>query len=700
VRQVVQNLKTGGIELAEVPAPAARPGHVVIRSHVSLISAGTERAAIAFGRQTLLDRARKQPRKVVEMLGRVQREGLGRTLGAIQTALERLQPMGYCNVGTIEAVGPDVADLVVGDRVVSNGPHAERVLVPSTLCSRVPTDLADDAAAFTVLGAIALQGVRLAAPTLGERFAVFGLGLVGLLAVQLLRANGARVLAIDRVAERLDLARAFGAEVASADADPLDAARRLSRGQGLDGVLLATATDSDEPVHQAAAMCRKRGRIVLLGVAGLTLQRGDFYEKELTFQVSASYGPGRYDAAYEQQGHDYPLPFVRWTAGRNFEAVLDLLADRRLDVAPLMSSRMPIERATEAYDMLSRPGPTLGVLFDYPVESVATRVVRLQPRAAATAVARPGIALIGAGAHAAAALVPALTRCGARLHTVVTRAGLDAVTVARRFGAEQASSDVDAVLADPSIDGVIVATPHDSHAALAIAALRAGKHVFVEKPLALRQSDLDAIAAAHAAAADRILMVGFNRRFAPLTVALRRELAAIDQPKALICTVNAGALPEGHWARRPEIGGGQVIGEGCHFVDLMLELLGAIPLRIAGAALAGTGACLSGVLQFPDGSTGTLHYLDNGHASFPKERIEVFTAGRVLRLDQFQTLKAFGVPGFKDIVLRRPDKGIDGCIKAFVEAIRSGGPSPMPPDALFASCRTTLELAAAVGLAR
>lgn len=697
MRQVVQNLKTGGIELAEVPAPAARPGHVVIRSHVSLISAGTERATIAFGKQTLLDRARKQPRKVVEMLGRVQREGLGRTLGAIQTALERLQPMGYCNVGTVEAVGPDVADLVVGDRVVSNGPHAERVLVPSTLCTRVPTDLADDAAAFTVLGAIALQGVRLAAPTLGERFAVFGLGLVGLLTVQLLRAHGARVLAIDRVAERLDLAKSFGAEVESADGDPLDAARRLSRGQGLDGVLLATSTDSDEPVHQAAAMCRKRGRIVLLGVTGMTLQRADFYEKELTFQVSASYGPGRYDAAYEQQGHDYPLPFVRWTAGRNFEAVLDLLADRRLDVAPLMSTRMPIERATEAYDMLSRPGPTLGVLFDYPAESVATRVVRLQPRAAAAAVARPAIALIGAGAHAAAALVPALTRSGARLHTVVTRAGLDAVTVARRFGAEQAASDVDVMLADPAIDGVIVATPHDSHAALTIAALRAGKHVFVEKPLALRQADLDAIAAAHAAAPDRILMVGFNRRFAPLTAALRSCLAAIDQPKAIIVTVNAGTLPAGHWGRRPEVSGGRVIGEGCHFVDLMSDLLGAPPNRIAGAALAGGIERLSGILGFPDGSTGTLHYLDNGHPSYPKERVEVFAAGRVFRLDEFRTLKGFGAPGFKDITLRRADKGLDACIKAFVDAIARGGPPPVPVDSLLASSRATLELAASVG---
>jgi predicted dehydrogenase len=696
VKQIVQNLRTGAIELAEVPAPAAKPGHIVIRTTASLISAGTERATVAVGKQSLLERARKRPEKVVELIGRVQRDGLGATLGAVQTALERLLPMGYCNVGRVEAVGADVTDFLVGDRVASNGPHAEWVMVPATLCAKVPAEVADEQAAFTVLGAIALQGVRLAQPTLGERFAVFGLGMVGLLAVQLLRAQGVSVLAIDRVPERLALARKFGAEVVSTDEDPLGAARRLSRGQGLDGVLLATSTDSDEPLSQAAQMCRKRGRIVLLGVVGPTLNRNDFYEKELSFQVSASYGPGRYDPAYEQHGRDYPIGFVRWTAGRNFEAVLDLIADQRLDTAPLLSKRLPIDQVAQAYDLLSQTGAMLGVLFDYPADAPAVRTVKVQAPAAKTS-NRPAVALIGAGAHAAAALVPALTRSGARLRTVVTRGGLDAVVVARRFGAEQATTDIDAVLADPQIDAVMIATPHDSHASLTIAALRAGKHVFVEKPLALRMSELDAIAAAHAQAPDRALFVGFNRRFSPLTVKLRELLAQVREPKSVLMTVNAGALPPSHWVGNTEVSGGRVIGEGCHFVDLMLDLIGAPPVGVAGAALAGGPARLSGVLSFADGSTATLHYLDQGHASFPKERLEVFTAGRIYRIDNFKRLEGFGVPGFKEMTLKHMDKGVGACVAAFVDAIKRGGAPAMTGDSVLASSRATLELAAAVG---
>ncbi|MBM3561527.1 MAG: zinc-binding alcohol dehydrogenase, partial [Alphaproteobacteria bacterium] len=365
MRQVVQNLKTGAIELAEIPAPAPRPGEVLLRNQVSLISAGTERSTIASGRQSLLERARKRPEKVIEVLGRVRRDGLGKTIESVQAAFERLQPMGYCSVGTVIGLGEGVRGFQLGDRVASNAPHAELATVAVNLCARVPDDVDDAAAAFTVLGAIALQGLRLAQPTLGECFAVTGLGVVGLLAVQLLRAQGVRVLAIDPVERRRQMAASSGAVAVTPD-DAEAAALALSRSRGLDGVLIATATDSDAPVHQAAQMCRKRGRLVMVGVSGLGLARADFYEKELSFQVSASYGPGRYDPAYEQQGQDYPAAFVRWTAGRNFEAVLDMLADRRLDVAPLISARLPIDRARDAYGMIDAGGATLGVLFEYP----------------------------------------------------------------------------------------------------------------------------------------------------------------------------------------------------------------------------------------------------------------------------------------------------------------------------------------------
>jgi len=695
MRQVVQNLKTGAIELAEIPAPAPRPGEVLLRNRASLISAGTERSTIASGRQSLLDRARKRPEKVIEVLGRVRRDGLGKTIESVQAAFERLQPMCYCGVGTVIGLGEGVGGFQLGDRVASNAPHAELASIPVNLCARIPEGVDDAAATFTVLGAIALQGLRLAQPTLGECFAVTGLGVVGLLAVQLLRAQGVRVLAIDPVEQRRQMAASSGA-IAAAPEDAEQAALALSRGRGLDGVLIATATDSDTPVHQAAQMCRKRGRLVLIGVAGLGLSRADFYEKELSFQVSASYGPGRYDPAYEQQGQDYPAAFVRWTAGRNFEAVLDMLADRRLDVAPLISARLPIDRARDAYGMIDAGGATLGVIFEYPGLAAQARVVAVGPKLAPLADA-PRLALIGAGAYAGSVLMPAFRAAGARLRTVVARGGVDAVALARRFGAEQAASDPDAALADPDIDAVVIATRHDSHAALAVAALGAGKHVFVEKPMALNHAEADAVAAAHARVGDRLLMVGFNRRFAPLTRQLKALLAPLAEPRAIVVTVNAGALPAGHWTRDLAIGGGRIVGEGCHFVDLMIDLVGQPPSAIAGAALAGADDRLSAVLSFPDGSTGTLLYLSNGHASFPKERIEVFCAGRVLRIDDFRQLDGFGATGGKP---RRQDKGNAACVAAFVDALRDGGRAPVAFAELLASTRATLDLAAAVGSTR
>jgi predicted dehydrogenase/threonine dehydrogenase-like Zn-dependent dehydrogenase len=694
MKQIVQELRTGKVQLIDVPCPMPRPAHVVVRSHVSLISVGTERAAIADGKQSLLARARRQPNKVVDLLKRVRREGIIRTADAVRTMVERLQPLGYCNVGTIEQVGDGVAGLLIGDRVVNNGPHAERVLVPALLCAKVPDSVPDDMAAFTVLGAIALQAVRLASPSLGERFAVFGLGLVGLLAVQILRAHGVRVLAIDRISERLAIAQGFGADVVSPETDPVTAASWLAA-DGLDGVLLATATDSAEPMRQAAQMCRKRGRIVLVGVAGLKLRRADFYEKELTFQVSASYGPGRYEPGYEQAGSDYPADLVRWTAGRNFEAVLDALAAGQLRVAPLISARVGLDKASEIYSMLGKPNSTLGVLFSYPAVLPPTRLVAVLRRK--TPPSRPllRVALLGAGAYARSVLAPALIACRAEIRTVVTRSGLDAVALARRFGAGNAASDIAEVLNDESVDAVIIATPHYNHAALVIAALDAGKHVFVEKPLALSFLELDAVEAACRNRPDRIVMVGFNRRFSPLTRELRRHLDAIDGPKSLQLTVNAGRVPQGHWIADPSVSGGRIVGEGCHFVDLALHLAGdRVPLSAA-TALARGADRLSALLRFADGSTALLHYLDNGSSDLPKERIEAFAAGQTFCLNDFRRLEAHGVPGFKPIVLRAVEKGNDACIAAFCEAARSGGPAPVPLAQLVASSRATLELAVA-----
>ncbi|OYY07571.1 MAG: dehydrogenase, partial [Rhizobiales bacterium 35-68-8] len=591
MRQILQSLKSGETQVAQVPCPAVGRGQVLIRTARTLVSSGTERMLVDFGRAGFIGKARQQPDKVRQVLDKMRTDGLAPTLEAVFNKLDQPLPLGYCNVGQVLEAGAGVTDFAPGDRVVSNGKHAEAVAVPANLCARVPEGVSDEHAAFTVLGAIALQGIRLVQPTLGEAVVVTGLGLIGLMTVQLLRAHGCRVLGLDFDPAKLRLAERFGAETVdlAAGQDPVAAATRFSRGRGVDAVILTATTKSSEPVHQAALMCRKRGRIVLVGVTGLELSRADFYEKELTFQVSCSYGPGRYDPAYEEKGQDYPVGFVRWTEQRNFEAVLDMMADGRLDVAPLISHRFALEDATSAYDLVTGDAPSLGIVLEYPAAAMETdaalraRTVSLVPAAAAPAVsapdgAAPAIGFIGSGNYATAVLIPAFKAAGARLVSVASSGGVSSVHAGRKFGFERATTDVDGLLADPAVNTVVIATRHDSHAGLVRRALAAGKAVFVEKPLALTHDDLFEIETAHQVAsvtgAPR-LMVGFNRRFAPHVVKMKQLLAGSPAPKAFIMTVNAGAIPPDHWTQDREAGGGRIIGEACHFIDLLRFLAGA-----------------------------------------------------------------------------------------------------------------------------
>ncbi len=709
MKQVLQSLRTGAIEVAEVPAPAVRSGGLLVRTQVSLISSGTERMLVEFGRAGWVEKARQQPEKVRQVLDKIRTDGLWATLEAVRSRLDEPLPLGYCNVGLVAGVGEGVTGFSVGDRVVSNGWHAEVVAVPATLCAKVPEAVADEAAAFTVLSAIALQGVRLIQPTLGERVGVIGLGLVGLLAVQILRAHGCRVLGLDPVPERLALARRFGAEVVdlAAGADPVAAAEAFSQGRGLDAVLIAAATESADPVRQAARMCRQRGRIVLVGVAGLQLEREEFYRKELTFQVSCAYGPGRYDPAYEQKGQDYPFGLVRWTAQRNFEAVLDLLAEGRLDVAPLISHRVPIGEAAHAYEALLHDRRALGILLTYPEAGSApaaratTRTVRLA--GSAHVAGSVSVALVGAGAHAQRALLPALRAAGVRLKVAASARGVSAAHVARRFGFELASTDAEAALADPDVNAVVIATRHDSHARYVLQALGAGQHVFVEKPLCLTLEELEAIERAIAARAAEgadagapLLMVGFNRRFAPLVRQMKAVLAGATGPWSVVITVNAGALPAEHWLYDNQQGGGRLVGEGCHFIDLARFLVGSPIVEAHGVATrtaASRDEDFTLTLRFADGSVGTVHYLTRGHRRFPKERIEVFGGGRVVQLANFRRLRVFGGLHGQGRWLWRQDKGHRACVQAFVAAVRDGGPPPIPPEELFEVTRVTLELA-------
>ena len=712
MKQVLQDLSSGESRLVEAPAPGARPGHLLIDTTVSLISTGTERMLVDFGRGSLVGKALQQPERVAQVLDKARTDGLLTTVDAVRSKLAQPLPLGYCNVGVVRAVGAGVEGFRPGDRVASNGPHADVVRVPRNLCAAIPDGVTDEAAAFTVPASIGLQGIRLAAPTLGEAVAVVGTGLIGLLTVQLLRAQGCRVLAIDMDPAKLALARGFGAETCNpaAGEDPVAAGLAFGRGAGMDAVIVTASTKSSDPIAQAARMSRRRGRIVLVGVTGLSLDRADFYEKELTFQVSCSYGPGRYDPDYEERGNDYPIGFVRWTEGRNFEAVLDMLAAGRLDTGPLVSHRFAFEEARGAYAALVEERGALGIVlrYDHDVEARHARQVALAPAGGAEGSAPAGgaqgsgtgttpvVGFVGAGNYGARVLIPAFKAAGARLHTLASSGGTSAVVHGARAGFLHAGSDAGALLDDGRMDAVAIVTRHDTHAALAIRALEAGKHVFVEKPLALDREELAAVEAAHAKAG-RVLMVGFNRRFAPQVRTMKRLLDAARAPKAFVMTMNAGAIAPGHWTQDPAAGGGRIVGEACHYVDLMRHLAGAPIVSVQGRRMEARGEITEDkaalILGFADGSFGTIHYLANGGPSFPKERIEVFCGGATLRLDNFLRLRGYDWPGFRKQTLWRQDKGQKACAAAFLDAVREGGPPPIAPEELFEVALRSIEAA-------
>lgn len=709
MRQVLQDLQHGRVLIEDVPAPLCRPEHLRIATSVSLVSTGTERALAEFARGSWISKARQQPDRVRQAIQKARADGVAATVEAVLSKLDQPIAVGYCNVGRVLEAGAGVAGFHAGDRVISNGRHAEVVVVGKTLCARIPDAVADDQAAFAVLGAIALQGVRLARPTLGELFVVTGLGLVGLLTVQILRANGCRVLGIDSDPARTALARRFGAEIVdlSRDEDPLARAGALSQGRGVDGVLLTLSSTSSEPLAQAARMCRQRGRVVLVGTAGLTLDRADFYEKELSFQVSCSYGPGRHDAAYEERGQDYPFGLVRWTEQRNFEAVLDLMAGGELDVGPLISHRFDISRASQAYDLLVSDQASMGILIDYPGSrsQAWTSVIALAaPPPQAPAPATTGF--IGAGDYGGRLLIKAFAQAGAGLDTVASATGVSAAHYGRKLNFRNATSDPAAVLAAPHIDTVCIATRHDSHAAYVCEALRAGKHVFVEKPLCLTLAELEQIEEALRSPAldgrSPMLMVGFNRRFAPMVVKAKALLASSRQPKSFVITVNAGAVPPGHWTQDPRVGGGRLVGEACHFVDLLRHLAGSPLTHIDAVGLGGCGGpaptdVASLTLRFACGSIGVINYFANGHRAYPKERLEVFSGGRVLVLDNYRKLSGFGWPGFSSMGAWVQDKGRRACAAAFIGAVKAGGPSPIALGEIIEVSRATIQAAERAG---
>ena len=704
MKQVMQDMGSGSTEVVEAPSPRLGNHAVLISTTCSLISAGTERMLVGFGRATYFQKARQQPEKVKMVLEKVQTDGLMTTVEAVQSKLAQPLPLGYCNVGLVAGVGKQAEGFNVGERVVSNGPHADVVRVPKNLCARIPDDVSDEEASFVVVASIGLQGIRLAEPTLGESFVVTGVGLIGLLTVQLLRAHGCRVLAIDFDDSKLELAKKFGAETCNPGKgeDPVAAGMVFSRGAGVDGVIITASTKVSDPVTQAARMSRKRGRIVLVGVTGLELNRADFYEKELTFQVSCSYGPGRYDPAYEEQGQDYPLAFVRWTEQRNFEAVLDMMASGQVDVKPLITHRFEFEDAPKAYDLLTTDKTALGILLKYSSEPSTRHVttVKLSSGAIIGNSQKPVVGFIGAGNYASRMLIPAFKAAGAQLHTIATSGGINGVVHGEKTGFAEATTDTQGMIDNSAINTIAIVTRHNTHSSFVSAALRAGKNVFVEKPLAITLDELANVESAYQAAQTdgrTHLMVGFNRRFSPQVQKMKALLASVKEPKSFIMTMNAGAIPADHWTQDNAAGGGRIIGEACHFIDLMRFLAGSeivsVQARRMGDSdsVAVTEDKASITLGFADGSFGTILYLANGAASFPKERVEVFAAGRVLQLDNFRKLKGFGWPGFKKMNLWKQDKGQSACAAAFLSAIEHGTATPISPEEIFEVARVTIE---------
>jgi predicted dehydrogenase/threonine dehydrogenase-like Zn-dependent dehydrogenase len=694
MKQILQNISNGETLLAEVPAPGVCAGSCLIHTSRTLVSLGTEKMLVDFGRAGWIDKARQQPDKVKQVLQKVKTDGLMPTIDAVKAKLDQPLPLGYCNAGVVlESEDPFAA----GDRVVSNGNHAEVVCIPHNICAKIPDSVDDESAAFTVVGAIALQGIRLAQPTLGETFVVTGLGLIGLISVQLLRAHGCRVIGIDFDNEKLALARTFGAETVQLGegGDPVAAADALTGGQGVDGVLITASTKSDEPVHQAATMCRKRGRIVLIGVVGLQLSRADFYAKELSFQVSCSYGPGRYDPNYEGKGLDYPIGFVRWTEQRNFEAVLQMMAEGKLDVKPLISHRFEIDKALQAYEIVAS-GKAMGILLEYPdpPASAPRRTVPLREALPipVTASGKCVIGMIGAGGFTGQVLLPSIASTPAVLKTIVSRAGVSGTQLGGKFGFAASSTDVNEVFNDPEINTVFITTRHNSHASLVLRALEAGKHVFVEKPLCLTNEELEQIEARLSTRESPLLMVGFNRRFAPTVQPVKLLLEQTHAPKAMVMTVNAGAIPAEHWTQDPEVGGGRIRGEACHFIDLLRHLAGSPiiehTIHYGGFSLRDTATIQ---LKFEDASIGTIHYFANGHKGVAKERLEIFCEGKIVCLDNFRSVEGHGW------TIKSPsgrqDKGHQNEVRAFITAVEKGGSWPIPLDELLEVSRVTLELA-------
>ncbi len=698
MKAVTQDMQSGELRVQEVPPPALQAGGVLVRVQRSLISLGTERAIIALAHKGPLGKAKERPDLVRKVLNRAKQDGLWSTYQIVKNLISSPIPLGYSAAGDVIAVGRDAPEFQVGDRVGCAGlnfaNHAEVDYVPRNLTVKLPADVPYEAGCFVTLGAIAMQGVRLAELTLGERVVVSGLGLVGQLAAEIARCNGAMVIAYDPDPAKVAMARRLGAHRATADAGELRTmVADMTDGHGADAVLLCAATKSSAPARDAAELSRLKGRVVVVGDVGLDLERRPYFEKEVSLVISRSYGPGRYDPAYEVRGTDYPLAWVRWTERRNMQSFVELLATGGVDIAPLVTHRFPIADAEQAYEIVTgkRQEPAVAIVLEY--EGAAEQPARVELAAPRPAPGGVRLGLIGAGQFAKGILIPQFRKqAGVTVQAVCTGSGLTSRHAAERYGAAFCTSDAAEVLKDPNVDAVVIATRHDQHAPLTRAALASGKAVFVEKPLALTETDLAALV--EVAGPVPRLMVGYNRRFSPLAVAMRDFLAGRG-PLAVLYRVNAGRVPADSWVLDPVEGGGRLIGEVCHFVDFVCALTGALPERVhaeevrSAAATPGDRDALVLTLRMTDGSLATIQYVSNGDTSVSKEYVEAAAGGRTAILDNFRSLTTHAGNARSRKRLLNQAKGHAEEAAAFVRAVREGGPMPIDFATLVAVTRAT-----------
>lgn len=692
MNQIIQNLNDGKTSLTEVPIPLCNSRSVLIQTSHTLVSLGTEKMLVDFGKGSFLQKAKQQPDKVKEVIAKVKTDGLAPTIAAVKNKLGQPIPLGYCNVGTVIEVGRDVTEFKVGDRVASNGPHAEYVSVPKNLVAKIPDGVSDEQAAFAVIGSIGLQGIRLVNPTLGETVVVVGLGLIGLITAQLLKANGCNVIGFDFDQSKVDLANSYGIDAVNPGKGVKQVEYVLEKTNqvGCDAVIITASNPSNEIISQSAQMSRKRGRIVLVGVIGLDIKRSDFYEKELSFQVSCSYGPGRYDSSYEEGGNDYPLPYIRWTEKRNFEAVLNALSNGTLEVDSLITERVPFENYSEIYDNIGK-GNSIASLLVYDTEKKSTdpRNVKIT-KSKTYAAGKPVLGVIGAGNFTGSTILPKLKAAGAQIKSIASSKGLSGSIQAKKHGIENSTTDYKGILADSEINTVLVTTQHGSHAMFVSKALESDKHLFVEKPLSTTWDDLEKVETALENSKGWVT-VGFNRRFAPLALELKKRLS--PAPMNIIATMNAGFIPPEVWVHDLKAGGGRIIGEACHFIDLCTYFTGSKVVEVCMNAMGPNAQAntdnASILLKYENGSNAVINYFSNGSKTYSKERIEVHQQNSTLVLDNWRKLTGFGVRGFSS-KRSKQDKGHFNQFKQLLESVEKASGPTIPWDEVLNTSKATL----------